>query len=201
MRFTYIGGRKQLQPSGGTTTNDLGEYRLINLAPGRYYVNATDRRAVPNFAGERRGRAGEVQEGNITTYYPDAADVSSAVAVDVAAGSEVRGMDVRLLQAKVYSVRGKTVDAAGVPPSAFLTLTRKESGGNLPAVLNGGGTSQLRPDGTFEFRNIVPGTYVLQLGQVISVNGNQPANLVGRAEVTVGGSNIDDLVLPLVPRP
>ncbi len=201
MHFTYIGGRKRLQPSGGTTTNDLGEYRLINLAPGRYYVNATDRRTVPNFTQERRGRAGEVPEGNVTTYYPDAADVSSAVAVDVTAGGEMRGMDIRLLQAKLYNVRGKTMTASGVPPSAFLTLTRKESDRNLPAVLNGGGTSQLRPDGTFEFRNIIPGTYVLQLGQANSINGNTPPDLTGRLEVTVGDSNIDDLVLPLVPHP
>ena len=67
--------------------------------------------------------------------------------------------------------------------------------------LNGGGSSQLRPDGTFEFRNILPGTYVLQLAQVISINGNPPADVTGRVEVTVGDANIDDLVLPLVPRP
>ena len=201
MRFAYTGGRKQLQPTGGTTTNDLGEYRLINLTPGHYYVSATDRRVLQNFTPERPGRAGTVQEGNITTFYPNGADVSSAVAVDVAAGAEMRGTDIRLLQAKVYAVRGKAVDPSGIPPTAFLTLARKESGSNLPAVLNGGGSSQVLPDGTFEFRNIVPGTYVLQLTQVIGVNGNPPADLTGRMEVTVGDSNIDNLVLPLVPHP
>ncbi len=201
LRSAYTGGRKQLQPTGGTTTNDLGEYRLINLAPGRYFISATDHRAVQSFTQERPGRAGAVQEGNITTYYPNGADTSSAVAVDVAAGGEMRGMDIRLLQAKVYIIRGKAVDASGVPASAFVTLARKENGGDLPAVLNGGGASQVRPDGTFEFRNILPGTYVLQLGQVIAVNGNQPANVTGRVEVTVGDANIDDLALPLVPRP
>jgi protocatechuate 3,4-dioxygenase beta subunit len=177
MRFGYIGGRKQLQPAGGASTNDLGEYRLINLAPGRYYVSATDRRVVQTFGQERPGRAGTVQEGNITTYYPNGADLSTAVAVEVAAGAEMRGTDIRLLQAKVYTVRGKTADASGGPPSAFLQLMRKDSGGNLPAILNGGGSSQVRPDGTFEFRNIVPGTYVLHLAQVMAVNGNQPADL------------------------
>ena len=113
MRSAYAGGRKQLQPTGGATTNDLGEYRLINLAPGRYYISATDRRrTVQPFAQERPGRAGTVQEGNITTYYPNGADLSSAVGVDVAAGAEMRGMDIRLLQAKVYTVRGKTADAS-----------------------------------------------------------------------------------------
>ena len=201
MRFAYARGRRQLQPSGGTTTNDLGEYRLINLAPGRYFISATDRRPTQFGTQERPGRAGAVQEGNITTYYPNGADTSSAVAVDVAAGGEMRGMDIRLLQAKVYTVRGKAVDPSGVPTSAILSFTRKDDTSNLPALLNGGGTSQLRPDGTFEFRSIVPGTYVLQLMQVNVVNGNQPANVTGRLEVSVGDANIDDLVLPLVPRP
>ena len=201
MRFTYASGRKQLQATGGATTNDLGEYRLINLAPGRYIISATDRRPTPFGTQERPGRAGTVLEGNITTFYPNGADASSAVAVDVAAGSEMRGIDIRLIQAKVYTVRGKAVDSSGASASAVVSLTLKEDGGNLPAVLNGGSSSRLRPDGTFEFRNVVPGTYVLQLGQVIAVNGNQPANVTGRAEVTVGDSNIDDLVLPLVPCP
>lgn len=201
MRFAYIGGRKQLQPASGTSTNDLGEYRLINLPPGNYFISATDNRRPTQFGTqERPGRAGTLQEGNITTYYPNGADISSAVAVDVAAGAETRGADIRLLQAKVYTVRGKTADASGVPLTAFLQLMRKDSGSNLPAFMNGGGGSQLQ-NGTFEFRGIVSGTYVLQLVQVIAVNGNQPADLTGRIEVTVGDSDIDNLVLPLVPHP
>jgi protocatechuate 3,4-dioxygenase beta subunit len=199
MRSAYSGGRKQLQSNGGVQTNDLGEYRLINLAPGRYYIDATDRRAVQNSAQDRPGRSGTVQEGNITTYYPNGADPSSAVAVDVAAGAELRGMDIRLIQAKVYAVRGKTVDSSGAPPSAIVSLTRKEDSGNVLALL-GGSTQQVRPDGTFEFRNIVAGTYVLQVAQIMA-NRDQPANVTGRVEVTVGDANIEGVVLPLIPRP
>src|SRR5579872_2297551 len=201
MRLGYNGGRRQLQPTSSATTNDLGEYRLINLPPGHYYISATDRRPVQNFARERPGRAGAVQEGTITTYYPNGVDVSGAVAVDVVAGSEMRGMDIRLLQAKVYTVRGKTVDPSGILPTAVLTLNRKASGENLPPVLNGVNTSQSRPDGTFEFRSVLPGTYVLQVMQVNSINGNPPGDLTGRMDVTVGDANIEDLALPLVPRP
>ena len=60
----------------------------------------------------------------------------------------------------------------------------------------------MRPDGTFEFRNIVPGTYVLQLAASEFGQRQCTANdLTGRMEVTVGDANIDDLVLPLVPHP
>jgi protocatechuate 3,4-dioxygenase beta subunit len=40
MRYRYTQGRKQLQPFGGSSTNDLGEYRMFGLAPGRYYLSA-----------------------------------------------------------------------------------------------------------------------------------------------------------------
>lgn len=201
MRFAYTGGRKQLQPTGGAQTNDLGEYRLINLAPGRYYVTATDPRVTQFGIQERPGRVGEAQIGNITTYYPNGADPSSAVAVDVAAGSEMRGIDIRLLKAKVYTVRGKAAGDLGELPSATVTLSRKDDSSSLPALLNGGGTSALRPDGTFEFRNILPGTYLLQLAPINVVNGNSRPNLTGRTEVTVGDADVEGLVLPVGPAP
>jgi hypothetical protein len=113
----------------------------------------------------------------------------------------MRGIDIRLLQARVYTLRGKAVVASGATPQAILSLTRKDDPGMLPAVLNGGGTSQLRPDGSFEFRNVVAGAYVLQFMQAIGINGNQPPSLMGRVDVIVRDANIDGLVLPLGPGP
>ena len=198
LRFTYARGRKQLQPSGGATTNDLGEYRLINLLPGRYYVSATDRRTTQFGAQERPGRSGTVPEGNITTYYPNGADASSGVAIDVPAGGEMRGVDIRLLQAKVYAVRGKVVDDSGAPVSALVAFNPKEDAmGTNPANRS---VTQSR-NGTFEFRDIVPGTYVLQFVQMVGVNGNQPPKVTGRMEVTVADANIDGLTLALRPSP
>jgi hypothetical protein len=182
------------------TTNDLGEYRISNLAPGRYFISASDRRAALVLTQERAGRAGAAQEGNITTFYPNGTDASSAAPIDVTAGGEIRGLDIRLRRAKVYTIRGKAVDASGAPATAVVGFIRKEQGGSLVNIINGGSINQLRPDGSFEFRGIVPGTYALQTMQV-TVNGSGPANLTGRLEVTVGDANIDGLVLPLGPGP
>jgi protocatechuate 3,4-dioxygenase beta subunit len=200
MRSAYSRGRKQLQPAGGTTTNDLGEFRIASLAPGRYYISASDRRQ-PIGNQDRPGRPGEVQEGSITTYYPNVAGASSAVPVDVAAGAEMRGIDIRLLRGKIFTVRGKAAVESAMPGSAVVTLSRKDDGSNLPAVLNGGGSTQLRPDGTFEFRDIIPGTYVLQLAQVNVAGGNPRPNLTGRVELTVGDADVEGVVLPIGPAP
>lgn len=199
MRYAYQRGRKQLVQSGSAVTNDLGEYRLGNLAPGRYYVSGNDRRSNLIVIPEQPGRPTKAEEGNILTYYPNGMDASSATPIDVAAGGEMRGIDIRMLRARVYTVRGKAVFASGTPVTALVAFARKEDSGNLATALNGGGLNQVRPDGTFEFRGVLPGTYVLQLLQLVAVNGEQPANASGRVEVTVADTNIDDLVLPIVP--
>ena len=199
LRMAYVRGRRQAQPTGAGSTNDLGEFRVSNLAPGRYYISATDSRTTLN-TPERAGHSGEAQEGNIMTFYPNGTDVSSAAPVDVAAGGELRGLEIRLLRTKVYTVRGKTADASGGAVQVLVAFVRKEDGVITPGFANRGGFNQLRPDGTFEFRNIVPGTYVLQVVQA-NLNGNTPANMTGRVEVTVADTNIDGLVLPMRPGP
>jgi hypothetical protein len=40
MLFQYLRGRRQLIPIAGTSTNDLGEFRLHNLSPGKYIFSA-----------------------------------------------------------------------------------------------------------------------------------------------------------------
>ncbi len=198
LRSAYSAGRRQLQPAGFANTNDLGEYRAANLAPGKYYVLAADRRQVGGFQ-EQPGRAGETPNGNIATYYPNGADPSSAVPLEVAAGGELRGIDVRLLTGKVYGIRGKAVSSSPLPSPAIVALRRKDDNSGFPPGLNGG-TNQLRPDGSFEFRNILPGTYSLQFNPV-NMNGSAPPNVTGRVDVTVNNADVEGVVLPLGPGP
>jgi len=40
MHYVYNQGRKQLQQYGGAGTNDLGEYRISGVTPGKYYLCA-----------------------------------------------------------------------------------------------------------------------------------------------------------------
>ncbi len=104
-RYAYSNGHRQLMPGGGPpaggggrggpgggpgagATDDQGNYRISNLPPGRYYVNANPRGGnvlIPT--QERPGRSGGApQATSITTFYPNAIDVTGAVPVDVVAG-------------------------------------------------------------------------------------------------------------------
>ena len=63
--YRYINGYKQLTssfPSGGNTTNDLGEYRLFGVVPGKYYVSVTPMPVGQMFAVDRSASAGPEED-------------------------------------------------------------------------------------------------------------------------------------------
>ena len=43
-RYWFIEGKRQLSPAGFASTDDLGEYRMFGLSPGRYYLMASNTR-------------------------------------------------------------------------------------------------------------------------------------------------------------
>ena len=43
LRPQYMNGKRQMTPQRGGVTNDLGEYRLSGIDPGRYLLSATKR--------------------------------------------------------------------------------------------------------------------------------------------------------------
>ena len=53
LRQQYMQGRKELVRTGGGSTNDLGEYRVFGLPPGRYFVSAE---SAPNAMTSTCGR-------------------------------------------------------------------------------------------------------------------------------------------------
>jgi len=80
-----------------TKTNDLGDYRAYFVTPGRYYVKAgplginLDDLFGFDYAG-RQGR-NEVTGNYPPTFFPGVVDASKAVAVELAHGADVRGID------------------------------------------------------------------------------------------------------------
>ena len=64
MRYMFSNGARRLQPvgRGGGMTDDLGEYRLFDLAPGRYFFSATLRNLGPGDASNGTSYA--------PTFYP-----------------------------------------------------------------------------------------------------------------------------------
>jgi protocatechuate 3,4-dioxygenase beta subunit len=193
-RYTHVRGRRQLSSIATGQTNDQGDFRIPNLAPGRYYAYARDGRALTT----SQTRAA-TQEINVMTYYPSAPDPAGATPLDLPAGGEMRGINIQLRRGRVYAIRGKTLDpAGGGSPGGFpVELTSKESASGASTRSQ----SASRPaDGGFEFRNLPAGTYVLRArpGNVRGPNGQvTSSNFTGRTEVTIADASLENVVLPL----
>ncbi len=185
LRRGYNRGVRQLLQSSSATTNDQGDYRISNLAPGRYFLMAQDRQVNITTGGPTAA------EGPIATYYPNGADPQSAAPIDIAAGQELRGLDFRMRRGRVYSIRGKLAGSSAAPGAPMLILTTPKSTTGL-GLLNR--QAQARPDGTFELRGLAPGTYILQ-----SLAPQPPTRASGRVEVTVRDSDVNDVLLTTSP--
>src|SRR6266702_2625432 len=68
LRYGYVRGQRQLVPAGEEQTNDLGEYRIHSMAPGRYYVSAVYGRG--NFASVTTAASSTETEGYEAVFYP-----------------------------------------------------------------------------------------------------------------------------------
>jgi hypothetical protein len=100
----YINGNREVRPMGrGATTNDLGEFRIFGLAPGRYYISAAYRGAI--------GGDTESRSGYASTYYPGTADILQAQRITIAAGQTIAGMNFTLLPVRTVKVSGVALDA------------------------------------------------------------------------------------------
>jgi protocatechuate 3,4-dioxygenase beta subunit len=191
MRYRFYQGKKQLQPFGGGSTNDLGEYRMFGLAPGRYYLSATYREGMMYGPTVDRSANQQPDEDYVPTYYPGTTDPSAAAAQDVAAGAQIGGIDFTLSKAHTVRVRGRVVNPGGSGKRpAMLSLTPRDRIGffNMNRSISSG------TNGAFEIRGIVPGSYSL----VASINDGDRSVTV-RQPVDVGSSNIENLIVTIQP--
>src|ERR1035438_6508275 len=106
MRQQYMQGRKQMARANGASSNDLGEYRVFGLAPGRYYVSVETR---PN------QMMTQTEDEYVTTYFPRTADAAAAAPIDVAPGAQLRNIDIALVKMHTVTVSGRVASEVAPP--------------------------------------------------------------------------------------
>lgn len=191
LRYVYRGGKRQWSTVGAAQTSDIGEFRLPNLEPGRYLVSANARNGG---AARRQMQSSEPMPSvpdmmYATTYYPSTTMASTAIPIDVGAGGEVRGIDVRLVKTRAYRVRGRVVgNGTSGRPGTTVTLTPRDGVPGSPIT-----GPVLGPEGEFELRNVPPGQYT---AVAQSRGGGQ--ELIATQPVDVVGNHVDGLVLTMV---
>ena len=179
MTWQYSASGRQLSTRGSAMTNDLGEFRLFGVAPGKYYFRASP-------WGSRRG--GDNEETFVAAYYPGALDPSGAAAMDLRPGQEIRGIDFTVRRARTVTARGRVIKPMGAASVQIgFTQIIEESTTSTSTDLKD-------PDGKFEWRGMMPGSYTLSAQATV---GERRYSV--KYPLQVGSADIDNIELRLAP--
>jgi len=156
------GSNLSFSPFGGPrsgSTDDRGEFHLVT-GPGRFYVRvATFMRQMDGAEIRTDGSSGAPF---IQTYYPSAANTSSASLLQAAPGQDLAGLEIRLLRGATVPGSSGTLSISGVvnglpenPQMVQVTLLQGES----PDVMYNSNSTNVTNDGKFHFGRLQAGLY------------------------------------------
>lgn len=188
LKVIYWDGTKRWVNRGASTTSDAGEYKISNLRPGRYILQAIN----PRPPADNRYASPPVMFYP-PSYYPNAPSQQQATPVDVGLGAEVRGIDIHLskmARPPAFHIRGK---ATGLPRDSRIEVSvRLRSADGAPLS-----TDALAHAPDYRFDLTTPaGQYTITAADRSS---NDPT-VYGTALLTVTG-DVTDLVLAMAPTP
>ena len=207
LQVRYQAGKRRLVSAGGTSipTDDLGRFRISALPPGQYIVSATI-----------GGVASADLPGYGRSYFPGTPSPSEAQFVSLKLAQDTTGIDFSLARTPTVRVSGTMLDAAGAPSTGG--SVRLMPSLRSPAVTNVSVGARILPDGRFEFPNVSPGQYIVQVDRgrknastegefgvlAVTVEDRDVTGLVvqtSAGSVIAGRVSFDSALATKVPRP
>jgi len=190
MRPMYWQGRRRTVPAGPPgRTDDAGEFRLVGLAPGTYYVmaNLRDTWTVTEDGVQRT-------LGYAPTYFPGTPSLSDARRVTVSVGQDAINTNFSLMPGRAADISGIAVDSLGRPLPARPVGLLQEFAGPQGGVMMMGGNAMTAADGTFVIKNVNPGQYRLRT-QVLLDTKTPPVQEIATLPMTIDGADIREVTL------
>jgi hypothetical protein len=160
MKTSIQENRRTLRVFSEAITNELGEYRLFWMAPGRYYVSAivqpwqvnnqvvnnpsapvgdttnaglsTSRSVSRPETTKPIGTGAADDEIYIPIYFPRSIDGEQASPIDLVPGMDFRNVDISVAPVRTYHVRGRITNLPTQPAAA-------QGGGAAPPLPPAGG--------------------------------------------------------------
>jgi hypothetical protein len=192
MRSMFFDGRRRLVPvSGGPMpqTDDAGQFRLLGLPPGTYYIRAMLRETwtvTENGVTQMFGYA--------PTYFPGTTNLGDARRVSVGIGQEAGNIDFSLIPGRAATVAGMAFDATGRPLVGQSVGLTQETRGPEMMMMMSAGNSPVAADGSFTIKNVPPGEYKL----MARASGDKGTE-VATQPIVVNGVDLDNVSLTTMP--
>lgn len=223
MRFSYDAqGQRSYQSVGSAKTNDRGEYRIYWITPGRYYLMAGSAVSSSNpllgmlaMMGGNAASANELPLNLGLTFYPGVDDIGSARAIELLPGADLDSMNLTLpTKPATHRIRGRVIDSrTGKPPAKARVVASMQTPGPTTnsvaelAALQLPTNNYNSDNGTFEVRDLLPGAYFVRAlvqdpAPSVTVgreSAQPPATSSGLVAVSIGDSDVDNVVVTVVP--
>jgi hypothetical protein len=196
LRPTGRGKRQDTQEAGTGVTNDLGEFRIYDLSPGRYYVAVTYDPWSAREGFDPKPRQRLFKKGYPTTYFSNTSDPSKAQTLALYAGKELPSIDFRIELATMNTVSGKILN----PPAANsirggidVFMVPRGAGLLTPDTID---TRSVAKDGTFFLRRVPPGSYDLQ---AVYLDRDRSEPILVRRQLEIMDADVEGITLAFPP--
>jgi len=191
----FVQGKRTLMPASSSATNDLGEYRLFSLPPGKYLLSAGyEMSQAMGISMATAMRSREQREGLTTTYYPGTSDPLQAATINVEPGAEIRSMDFSLRPSGVFHIRGH-ISGLGPGPAGFGGAVMLRKGNSRFSAAMPERTAAVKTeDGSFDIDQVASGSY-----EVIAIEFADDTPGMIHRPVEVGGADVDGVDLAFEP--
>src|SRR2546426_3516745 len=227
LQSLYLDGHRDLYPVQTVMTNDLGEYRLRLLLPGRYYVRArvlnpqqaqgelfirppaaplglVSRSTVIPYVSRRVLENGAIEEYlEAPVYFPGVIDPGLTTPLELHVGENPGGFDFTTASGHLHArrIRGRIINSVTGQPAE-----RKASIVVVPRTADSlafAATAQSAGDGSFEIKGVTTGSYFLFAALY-------PAGSIGnlfvysgiasaRIPIEIGDRDLENLPVVVVP--
>ena len=165
LRLNYLApGEPRLDYVRHGITNDLGEYRIFGLAPGRYFVGiglSTQEAAQRTDQGSPTLTVVASRQGVAPRFYPGTAVATEATPVVIEPGGTAANIDIQQRSVPLATVSGTVTNSRGAPATDSIVMLNPARADRVLFTL----VAFIEPqrDGGFRFVNIPPGDYRLDV--------------------------------------
>jgi len=184
--LVLIDGQQRFVPVSRSRTNDLGEYRLFGLAPGRYYLSATAHSEISRIDSQQREDAEGLSAASL--------NFAGTSPIDVAPGSLQGSVELAVVGRRNVTVSGSVPPIPGVRYTRATTILLLPRDPSTTVRLQDRAVTADAHTGEFTIDNVPPGEYTLAADA--QAGDRQYA---GSLFVDIDKENVEGLVVPLNP--